>query len=194
MYQQRLCRIADAWSLNLGVDDDWDCLLLISARIEVDVTDASAGLDRGDLCFIDDGANQISTPTWDDEIDKAPSMEKGTDRISVIAWDQCDEICAQPRLFDRFPHQRDQDLIRLSSRGGSSQECGIPGGDEDHCRIDGDIWACLIDHPHDAEGHTYLAKVKSILKSPFVQCSAECIRKGCDLSHSGCDRLNTRRR
>ena len=74
MYQQRLCRIADAWSLNLGVDDDWDCLLLISARIEVDVTDASAGLDRGDLCFIDDGANQISTPTWDDEIDMTLSF------------------------------------------------------------------------------------------------------------------------
>ncbi|CAB4574115.1 unannotated protein [freshwater metagenome] len=111
MYQQSLCCVADARPLNLGVDDDWDCLLLVSARIEVDMTDASTGLDRGDLCFFDDGANEITASTWDDEIDKASSMEKGTDRISVIAWDQCDEICAQPRLFGRFPHQRDQDLI-----------------------------------------------------------------------------------
>ena len=123
---------------------------------------ADAGLDDRHGRLVDDGPDEAGPAARDEYVDEPTGAHEVLRRLMTRAGNELDAVPWHPRrLRGGCEHVDERDVGRAGRRR-PAQQRGIAALEADPGGVDGDVGACLVDDPDDAERDPHLADLEPV--------------------------------
>ena len=162
MDQQRLGRVADARTLDLGVEDDPGRHLRVGRGVDVDRADALVMLHDRHLRLGGDAADQALAAPRDRQVDVLGQGQQVADRRAVGRADELDGVLREPARGQVVGQNPVQGPIRVDRFLAAAEDHRVAALDAECRRVDGHVRPALVDHEDHAQGHADLGDLQPV--------------------------------